>query len=79
MVPVPLMSMLAQNGTINLVPNIGNEEGIGLLNGLLKLITPFSLTCIYKEKPCTSLHIYVNIELYVITLYGTYTFKCTRT
>ena len=43
------MSMLAQNGTINLVPYSGNEEGIGLLNGLLKLITPISLTYMYKK------------------------------
>ena len=54
MVPVPLISMLAQNGIINLVPNIGNEEGVGLLNGLLKLITPFSLT-------------YANKNMYIVT------------
>ena len=58
MVPVPLMSMLAQNGTINLVPFIGNDKGIGLLNGLLKLITPFSLTYIYKVK-----HIYIHVNI----------------
>jgi len=44
MFPVPLMSMLAQNGAINLLPVIGNEEGTESLNGLLKLTTPFSLT-----------------------------------